>query len=175
MQTAVANVGAKPKMSLHRKNKFATKLAIATYSSCIIFVFRSNICYRSQFALYVTVFYLFCYCFPWERVVYYLLETSVILFCLCCFLVLSVLSFLSLALNVGHLVLFLLFYLSLDYYYHFFFSHIKLVYLAFFLLSSKFEYFVAQDPVKVYVWHWKYVIKGYCTSYQKLVYFVLYL
>ena len=42
------------------------------------------------------------------------------LFCYCCFLVLSVLWFLSLALNVGHLVLFLLFYLSLDCYYHWF-------------------------------------------------------
>ena len=62
-----------------------------------------------QFAFYVTVFYLFCYCFPLERVVYYLLETSIILFCYCCFLVLSALWFSSLALNVSHLVLFLLF------------------------------------------------------------------
>ena len=55
------------------------------------------------------LFYLFCYCFPWERVIYYLLETSVILLCYCYFLVLSALWFSSLALNVGHLVLFLLF------------------------------------------------------------------
>ena len=62
-----------------------------------------------QFAFYVTVFYLFCHCVSWERVVCFLLETSVILSCYYCFLVLSALWFLSLALNVGHLVLFLLF------------------------------------------------------------------
>ena len=77
-------------------------------------------------------FTLFCYCFPWERVVYYLDETSVILFCYCCFLVLSALWLLSLALYVCHLALFLLFYLSLDCYYHcflvFFVPHIQLVY-----------------------------------------------
>ena len=89
-----------------------------------IFGFHLYICCRSLHFIhvwYVTVFYLFCYCFPCERVLYYLLETSVILFCYCCFLVLSALWFLSLLvtyLNVGHLVLFLLFYLSLDCYYH---------------------------------------------------------
>ena len=55
-----------------------------------IFGFCSYICY-SNLPFYVIVFNLFCYIFPWEKVVSYLLETLVILFCYCCLLVLSIL------------------------------------------------------------------------------------
>ena len=128
----------------------------------------------------MTVSNLFCYCFPWERLLVardYLLETSVILFCYCCLLVLSALWSLSLALIVGHLVLLKLFFpvlgvqwfLSLVHFFLFLFwfpaisvafwhcslltscfltttivlvffvPHVKLVYLALFLLLSIFK------------------------------------
>ena len=76
---------------------------------------RINFLLYVQFVFYVSVFNTFCCYFNWEREVYYLLETSVILFCSCNLLVLGALWFLSCcsALDVGHLVLFLLFLLLL--------------------------------------------------------------
>ena len=51
-------------------------------------VFCSYICYHSLLLMWL-YFTFCCCCFPWKRVVCYLLKTSVILFCSCCLLVLS--------------------------------------------------------------------------------------
>ena len=64
-----------------------------------------SIFYRSFF--YVTLFSLFRYCFPREREVYFLLERWSFVYHYC-LLILSTLWFLSLALILDHLVLFLL-------------------------------------------------------------------